>query len=86
MYKKWLENFFKKLGVSDRIKVSVDLFNKNHDTLVIHGFISINSAYETVKLIEENNLRLLTEEKIVVLASNYRNALISKELEQLTLK
>ncbi len=85
-YKKWLENFFKELGVSDRLKASVDLFNKNLDALVIHGFISINSAYETVKLIEENNLRLLTEEKIVVLASNYRNALISKELEQLTLK
>ena len=64
----------------------MDLFNKNLDALVIHGFISINSAYETIKLIEENNLRLLTEEKIVVLASNYRNALISKELEQLTLK
>ncbi|MEC7286803.1 MAG: hypothetical protein VXV72_04080, partial [Bacteroidota bacterium] len=86
LYKKWLESFFKELGVSDRLKVSVDLFNKNLDALVIHGFISINSAYETVKLIEENNLRLLTEEKIVVLASNYRNALISKELEQLTLK
>ena len=76
----------------EEILSAINEINDNKSTVSkineIKSNYSLNSEIpkNTVKLIEENNLRLLTEEKIVVLASNYRNALISKELEQLTLK
>ena len=80
---KWIETWIKAQGIDERLQVSLDVFDRETETLVIHGFRSELSAGETRNLMKASNPRLMETKNIVVLASNYRNALISKRLEQL---
>ncbi|MGB0280132.1 MAG: tetratricopeptide repeat protein [Flavobacteriaceae bacterium] len=80
---KWIEQWIGKQGIAERLRVSIDVFDRNTETLVIHGFSSEASAGETRNLMKVSNPRLVKTKNIVVLTSNYRNALVSKRFEQL---
>jgi hypothetical protein len=81
--KVWLEAWLAEEGIEDLLRVSIDVFDRDVETLVIHGFLSINSAKQTVGILRKNNPRLLASKNIVISASQYRNAFVSKRLEQL---
>ena len=81
--KAWLEAWLAEEGIEDLLRVSIDVFDRDVETLVIHGFLSINSAKETVEILRKNNSHLLASKNIVISASQYRNAFVSKRLEQL---
>lgn len=81
--KKWLEEWLSEQGIDKQLRVSIDVFDRNTEILVVHGFSSTNSAKETAALVTRANTRLLASKNIVVLASQYRNAFVSKRLEQL---
>lgn len=78
---KWIEQWIEQQGVDGRLKVSIDVFDRNLETLVMHGFSSEKSAEETRNLMKTSNPKLLGTKNIVILASAYRNALINKRLE-----
>ena len=80
---KWIEKWIEEQGIANRLRISVDVFDRSTETLVIHGFGSEVSARETRNLMSMSNPRLIETKNIVVLASNYRNALINKRLEDL---
>ena len=80
---KWIEGWMEKQGVANRLRVSIDVFDRSTETVVIHGFSSKASASETRNLMSMSNPRLMETKNIVILASNYRNALINKRLKQL---
>lgn len=80
---KWIEQWINMQGITGRLRVSIDVFNRNTETLVIHGFSSEASAGEARNLMRVSNPRLVGTKNIVVLSSNYRNALVSKRFEQL---
>lgn len=79
----WIETWIKAQGIGERLQVSLDVFDRSTETLVIHGFRSELSAGETRNLMKASNPRLMETKNIVILASNYRNALVSKRFEQL---
>jgi hypothetical protein len=79
----WLESWFAEEGIEEVLRVSIDVFNRNAETLVVHGFGSLKSAKETAVLLRKNNPRLLASKNVVISTSQYRNALVSKRLEQL---
>jgi len=81
--KAWIENWIAEQGISDRLRTSIDVFDRNTEALVIHGFSSEASAGETRNLMRTSNPRLLATKNIVLLASDFRNALIQKRLKQL---
>lgn len=81
--KKWIAEWIDKQGIAGKLRLSIDVFDRNTETLVVHGFGSKESAGETRNLMKESNPRLMATKNIVVLASNYRNALVRKRLEQL---
>lgn len=81
--KQWILAWIEKQGIASLLRISIDVFDRNTETLVIHGFSSAASASETRNLMSLSNPRLMETKNIVVLASNYRNALINKRLEQL---
>ena len=80
---KWILGWIEKQGIESRLRLSLDVFDRTTETLVIHGFSSAASANEARNLMRLSNPRLIETKNIVVLASNYRNALINKRLEQL---
>ena len=80
---KWIEKWIKSKGIGEHLQVSIDVFERDIETLVVHGFRSELSAGETRNLMKASNPRLMETKNIVILASNYRNALVSKRLEQL---
>jgi 7,8-dihydro-6-hydroxymethylpterin-pyrophosphokinase len=81
--KTWIENWIAEQGISERLRTSIDVFDRKTEALVIHGFSSEASAGETRNLMRTSNPRLIATKNIVFLASDYRNALIHKRLEQL---
>jgi hypothetical protein len=83
MDKTWLESWFAEEGIENVLRVSIDVFNRDVETLVVHGFGSLKSAKETAAILRKSNPRLLASKNIVISTSQYRNALVSKSLEQL---
>jgi hypothetical protein len=83
MDKTWLESWFAEEGIENVLRVSIDVFNRDVETLVVHGFGSLKSAKETAAILSKSNPRLLASKNIVISTSQYRNALVSKSLEQL---
>ena len=81
--KTWLESWFTEEGIEMVLRVSIDVFNRDVETLVVHGFSSLKSAKETAALLRKNNPRLLASKNVVISTSQYRNALVSKRLEKL---
>lgn len=81
--KAWVDTWIAEQGISERLYTSIDVFDRNMETLVIHGFSSEASASETRNSIQISNPRLMETKNIVLLASDYRNALIHKRLKQL---
>ena len=81
--KAWIETWLETQGIETRASVSIDVFDRTTETLVIHGFSTTSSALETQILLRKENPRLLATKNIVILASNYRNALINKRLKAL---
>ena len=79
----WIEQWIDSQGIGERLQVSIDVFDRSTETLVIHGFSSELSAVETRNLMSMSNPRLMESKNIVVLTSNYRNALVNKRLDQL---
>lgn len=84
--KLWMEEWIASKGIKGELKISIDVFNRDTEVLVIHGFQSVASANEVRNLMKMNNPRLLETKNIVVLASNFRNAFVHKRLEQLEKK
>ena len=70
-------------GIEDLLRVSIDVFDRNVEILVIHGFLSLNSAKETVGILRKSNPSLLASKNIVISASQYRNAFVNKRQQQL---
>jgi hypothetical protein len=68
------------------LRVSIDVFDRDVETLVVHGFLSLRSAKETAAILRKRNPNLFTSKNVVILASQYRNAFVSKRLEQLEIK
>ncbi len=83
MDKTWLETWFAEEGIESILRVSIDVFYRDVETLVVHGFLSLRSAKETAAILRKSNPRLLTSKNVVISASQYRNAFVSKRLEQL---
>lgn len=81
--KTWLDTWLAEEGIEDLLRVSIDVFDRDVETLVIHGFLSLKSANEMVAILSKSNPRLLGSKNIVISASQYRNAFVSKRLEQL---
>ncbi len=81
--KLWMQEWIAKKGIAGRLRISIDVFSRDTEMLVIHGFQSVESANEVRNLMKMSNPRLLETKNIVVLATNFRNAFISKRLEQL---
>lgn len=77
----WLNQWIKKQGIEELLTTSIDVFDRTTETLVVHGFRSAASATESLQLIRAKNATLFNSENIVLLASHYRNALISKQLD-----
>ena len=84
--KAWLETWLAEEGIEALFRVSIDVFNRNVETLVVHGFLSLRSAKETAAILRKRNPNLFTSKNVVILASQYRNAFVSKRLEQLEIK
>ena len=83
MDKTWLETWFAEEEIESILRVSIDVFDRDVETLVVHGFLSLRSAKETAAILRKSNPRLLTSKNVVISASQYRNAFVSKRLEQL---
>ena len=81
--KAWLDTWLGEEGIEDLLRVSIDVFDRDVETLVIHGFLSLKSANEIAAILSKSNPRLLGSKNIVISASQYRNAFVSKRLEQL---
>ena len=81
--KVWLDTWLAEEGIEDLLRVSIDVFNRDVETLVIHGFLSLKSANEMAAILSKSNPRLLGSKNIVISASQYRNAFVRKRLEQL---
>lgn len=81
--KVWIEAWLETQGIETEVSVSIDVFDRATETLVIHGFNTSSSALETQILLRKENPRLLATKNIVILASDYRNALIHKRLNAL---
>ena len=81
--KAWLETWFAEEGIEALLSVSIDVFDRDVETLVVHGFRSLRSAKETAAILRKSNPRLLASKNVVISASQYRNAFVSKRLEQL---
>ncbi len=81
--KAWLETWFAEEGIEALLSVSIDVFDRDVETLVVHGFRSLRSAKETAAILRKSNPRLLASKNVVISASRYRNAFVSKRLEQL---
>ncbi|MFL2586173.1 MAG: tetratricopeptide repeat protein [Flavobacteriaceae bacterium] len=81
--KAWLDTWLVEEGIEDLLRVSIDVFDRDVETLVIHGFLSLKSANEMAAILSKSNPRLLGSKNIVISASQYRNAFVSKRLEQL---
>jgi len=81
--KAWLDTWLREEGIEDLLRVSIDVFDRDVETLVIHGFLSLKSANEIAAILSKSNPRLLGSKNIVISASQYRNAFVSKRLEQL---
>lgn len=81
--KAWLDTWLGEEGIEDLLRVSIDVFDRDVETLVIHGFLSLKSANEMAAILSKSNPRLLGSKNIVISASQYRNAFVSKRLEQL---
>nr|CCF99791.1 tetratricopeptide repeat containing protein [uncultured Flavobacteriia bacterium] len=81
--KAWLDTWLGEEGIEDLLRVSIDVFDRDVETLVIHGFLSLKSANEMAAILSKSNPRLLGSKNIVISASKYRNAFVSKRLEQL---
>ena len=81
--KAWLETWFAEEGIEVLLSVSIDVFDRDVETLVVHGFRSLRSAKETAAILRKSNPRLLASKNVVISASQYRNAFVSKRLEQL---
>ncbi len=84
--KAWLETWLAEEGIEALLRVSIDVFDRDVETLVVHGFLSLRSAKETAAILRKNNPNLFTSKNVVILASQYRNAFVSKRLEQLEIK
>ena len=84
--KAWLETWLAEEGIEALFRVSIDVFNRDVETLVVHGFLSLRSAKETAAILRKRNPNLFTSKNVVILASQYRNAFVSKRLEQLEIK
>ncbi len=80
---KWIEQWIDMQGIVGQLRVSIDVFDRNTETLVVHGFSSEASAGKARNLMKVSNPGLVETKNIVILTSNYRNALISKRFEQL---
>tara|TARA_A100001011_G_scaffold348924_2_gene387101 strand:- start:69 stop:2510 length:2442 start_codon:yes stop_codon:yes gene_type:complete len=81
--KVWLDTWLAEEGIEDLLRVSIDVFDRDVETLVIHGFLSLKSANEMAAILSKSNPRLLGSKNIVISASQYRNAFVRKRLEQL---
>lgn len=81
--KAWVDTWILEQGISKRLRTSIDIIDRNMETLVIHGFSSEASARKTRDSIRASNPRLMETKNIVFLTSDYRNALIHKRLEKL---
>jgi hypothetical protein len=81
--KAWLETWLAEEGIEALLRVSIDVFDRDVETLVVHGFLSLRSAKETAAILRKSNPRLLASKNVVISASQYRNAFVSKRLEQL---
>ena len=84
--KAWLETWLAVEGIEALLRVSIDVFDRDVETLVVHGFLSLRSAKETAAILRKSNPNLFTSKNVVILASQYRNAFVSKRLEQLEIK
>ena len=84
--KAWLETWLAEEGIEALFRVSIDVFDRDVETLVVHGFLSLRSAKETAAILRKRNPNLFTSKNVVILASQYRNAFVSKRLEQLEIK
>ena len=84
--KAWLETWLAEEGIEALFRVSIDVFDRDVETLVVHGFLSLRSAKETAAILRKSNPNLFTSKNVVILASQYRNAFVSKRLEQLEIK
>ena len=84
--KAWLETWLAEEGIEALLRVSIDVFDRDVETLVVHGFLSLRSAKETAAILRKRNPNLFTSKNVVILASQYRNAFVSKRLEQLEIK
>ena len=84
--KAWLETWLAEEGIEALLRVSIDVFDRDVETLVVHGFLSLRSAKETAAILRKSNPNLFTSKNVVILASQYRNAFVSKRLEQLEIK
>ena len=81
--KAWLETWLAEQGIEPLLRVSIDVFDRDVETLVVHGFLSLKSAKETAAFLRKRNPNLLTSKNVVILASQYRNAFVNKRLKQL---
>ena len=77
----WLDKWIEEQKIEAQLTTSIDVFDRSTETLVVHGFGSKASATESSRLIRSMNPDLFNSENIVILASHYRNALISKQLD-----
>jgi tetratricopeptide (TPR) repeat protein len=77
----WLDKWIEEQKIETQLTTSIDVFDRSTETLVVHGFSSEASATESRRLIRGMNPDLFSSENIVILASHYRNALISKQLD-----
>jgi hypothetical protein len=79
--KKWITEWINEQGIEGKLRLSIDVFDRNIQTLVVHGFSSKASAVETRNLMSMSNPRLMETKNIVILASEYRNAIVNKQIE-----
>ncbi len=77
----WIAQWIKGQGIEKHLTTSIDVFDRTTETLVVHGFSSAASARESRRLMRAINADLFSSENVVLLASHYRNALISKQLD-----
>lgn len=66
-----------------RLSVSIDVYNRTHHFVVVHGFKNKNEAAGFSELLQINRDYLVKDKNFVVLSSDYKNGLIYKTLDSL---
>lgn len=65
----------------NHLSVSIDVYNRSHQFVVVHGFKNQNEAAGFSELLQFNKDYLVKDKNFVALSSDYKNGLIYKTLE-----